>query len=305
MELEAAAATGTGTFPAPQPSLLLRLGKTLVALVVPIVATSLLLLAWAVWHDGLYTSGSDFGYWLGVVGGSLMLVLLIYPLRKRFRVLAVLGPLKHWFRFHLVAGIVGPLIVLFHSTFHIGSFNAAIALVSMLLVVASGLVGRFLYRKIHHGLFGSRATVTELQRSLEQQLTALQAALTELPVVEREIGRFSALVSLQPEGRWQHCWHFVSLGWKRYMAGHRVHRAIAGYDRYSGGSNVGEGAGMHTRAHLQTLAQTIDDTLKAVQRTAQFSTYEKLFSLWHVVHIPFLCMLVVTAIVHVLAVHAY
>ncbi len=295
MEMEATA----GTCPAPPSSVIRRIGRSLVAIVVPVVVISLALLAWIVRRDSLYSSASDFGYWLGVVGGSLMLVLLIYPLRKRFKVLAVLGPLKHWFRFHLAAGIVGPVIVLFHSTFRVGSFNAAIALACMLLVVASGIVGRVIYRKIHHGLYGSRATAAELQRSLEQQVASLQAVLSRLPVIEREIGRFSALVSLQPHGRWRRGLHFTSLGWKRYLAGRRVRRAIAGRDTRVGAGDTA------TNAHLHTLTGTIDDNLKAIQRTAQFSTYEKLFSLWHVVHIPFLCLLVVTAIVHVVAVHAY
>lgn len=303
MELEATA----GICPAPQSSLVRSFGRSLAAIAGPIVVTavatsavfSLALIGWIVRRDGLYTSASDFGYWLGVAGGSLMLVLLIYPLRKRFRSLAVLGPLKHWFRFHMFAGIGGPVIVLFHSTFRVGSFNAGIALASMLLVVASGLIGRFIYRKIHHGLYGSHATAAELQQSLQQQMASLRGALAGLPAIEREIGLFSALVSVQAQGNLQRGLHFASLGWKRYLASRRVHRAIAGYDL-----KVGDGD-TATHAHLLALAKTIDDTLKAVQRTAQFSTYERLFSLWHVVHIPFLCLLVVTAIVHVVAVHAY
>jgi len=299
MELEATA----GSCPAPSSSAFRRIGRSLVAIAVRIVVASvvisLALMAWIVRRDGLYTPASDFGYWLGVIGGSLMVVLLIYPLRKRFRALAVLGPLKHWFRFHLVAGIAGPVIVLFHSTFRVGSFNAAIALACMLLVVASGIVGRVIYRKIHNGLYGSRATAAELQRTLEQQLASLRMVLSRLPAVESEIGCFSALVSVQPQGRWRRGLHFASLGWQRYLAGRRVHRAIAGCETKVGAGNTA------TNAHLRTLVGTIDDTLKAIQRTAQFSTYEKLFSLWHVVHIPFLCMLVVTAIVHVVAVHAY
>lgn len=303
MELEATA----GSCPAPQSSLVGGFGRSVAAIAGPIVVTavvtsavlSLALIGWIVRRDGLYTSASDFGYWLGVTGGSLMLVLLIYPLRKRFRSLVVLGPLKHWFRFHMFAGIAGPVIVLFHATFRIGSFNAGIALASMLLVVASGLVGRFIYRKIHHGLYGSHATAAELQQSLQQQMASLQGVLSRLPVVEREVGHFSALVSLQPQGRWRRGMHFASLGWKRYLAGRRVRRAIAGCDTGVGADNTA------TNAHLRTLARTIDDALRAVQRTAQFSTYERLFSLWHVVHIPFLCLLVITAIVHVVAVHAY
>ena len=295
MELEAVA----GNCPVPQSSLLRRIGRSIASIALPVVVISLALIAWIVRRDGLYTSASAFGYWLGVVGGSMMLVLAVYPLRKRHNALAVLGPLKYWFRFHLVAGIAGPVIVLFHSTFRIGSFNAAIALASMLLVVASGIVGRFLYRIIHHGLYGSRASVAELQRALAQQMEALQPTLARLPAVEREVGRFSELMSLQPAGRWARITHFATLGFKRYLAALRVRRTIARQGK------IFRGDAAAVDAQLRILASTIDEVLKAVQRTAQFSTYERLFSLWHVIHIPFLVMLVITAIVHVVAVHAY
>lgn len=299
MELEATA----GSCPAPHPSAIGRIGRSLLAIagriLVAAVVISLALMAWIVRRDALYTPASDFGYWLGVSGGSLMVVLLIYPLRKRFRALAVLGPLKYWFSFHMLAGIVGPVVVLFHSTFRVGSFNAAIALASMLLVVASGIIGRVIYRKIHHGLYGSRATAAELRRSLDLQMASLKDELSRLPVIEREVGRFSALVFLEPEGRWQSVRRFASLGWKRYLASRRVRRAIAAYEKKVGASDTA------ANVHLRTLATTIEDTLKALQRTAQFSTFERLFSLWHIVHIPFLCMLLITAIVHVVAVHAY
>ena len=295
MELEAVA----GSCPAPQSSLLRRIGKSIAAIMLPVVVISLALIAWVVRHDGLYTSASAFGYWLGVAGGSLMLVLLAYPLRKRYDALAVLGPLKYWFRFHLVAGIAGPAIVLFHSTFRIGSFNAAIALASMLLVVTSGIVGRFLYRIIHHGLYGSRASAAELQRALAQQMKTLQPTLARLPAVQQEVGGLLELMSLQPAGRWARIAHFATFGIKRYLAAWRVRRTIARHEK----KLFKDSGAVNTQLHI--LAGTIDDALKAVQRTAQFSTYERLFSLWHVIHIPFLVMLVVTAIVHVVAVHAY
>jgi hypothetical protein len=45
--------------------------------------------------------------------------------------------------------------------------------------------------------------------------------------------------------------------------------------------------------------------LANVVRVAQFSAYERLFALWHVVHVPFIYMLVISSVVHVIAVHAY
>jgi hypothetical protein len=45
--------------------------------------------------------------------------------------------------------------------------------------------------------------------------------------------------------------------------------------------------------------------LAGAQRVAQFSRYERLFSLWHVLHVPLVWMMVFSAIAHVVAVHAY
>jgi hypothetical protein len=229
----------------------------------------------------------------------MMLILLLYPLRKRARLMQNWGPLKYWFRMHMAGGIAGPLLVLFHSTFRVGSLNAAVALVSMLLVVASGLVGRFLYRKIHRGLYGSELTLKELQQSLQQEMKALEPELRAMPEVSAEVGRFTAMVTASPAGWQQRTTHFLTIGWKR----RHVHRRVRHYMNASRSTRHADAAS--TRERLRRLLKNIDATLRVAQQTAQFSTYERLFSLWHVVHVPFLCMLVITAIIHVVAVHVY
>src|SRR5690349_24900850 len=109
--------------------------------------------AFVVAQGKYYTPRSNFGFYLGVVGTTMMVVMLAYPLRKRVGFMQSWGNLKHWFRIHMILGIVGPTLVLFHSTFHIRSANAAVALFSMLIVVISGVIGRFVYTKIHYGLY--------------------------------------------------------------------------------------------------------------------------------------------------------
>ena len=47
------------------------------------------------------------------------------------------------------------------------------------------------------------------------------------------------------------------------------------------------------------------DYLSSVQRAAQFATWERMFSWWHVLHVPLVYMLVLSAIAHVIAVHIY
>ena len=198
----------------------------------------------------------------------------------------------------MICGILGPLLILFHSTFHARSLNAMVALTCMILVTVSGIVGRFIYRRIHHGLYGSRATLEELQRELKEQLAALDPLLTWLPTVSREMERFSLLAGDRPQGWRQRTAHFLTLGGKRYLAGRRIRRVIAtDHSAHDGPSS--------SPAAFRALLKTIDATLRAVQRTAQFAIYERLFSLWHVLHVPIVYMLVISAIVHVAAVHMY
>ncbi|MBI2218930.1 MAG: hypothetical protein HYU51_16715 [Candidatus Rokubacteria bacterium] len=253
---------------------------------------------WAVARGSLYTSRSDLAYGLGLAGASMMLVLILYPVRKHVRLLRTWGPLKHWFRAHMLCGILGPLLILFHSAFDVRSLNAAVALGSMILVTASGVVGRYIYRRIHHGLYGSRATLEELQQELEHRFAALDPLLEWLPAVRREVNRFCLVATQAPPGWRRRTAHFTTLGGKRYLAERRIRRMIAAAPRSHGGPGV-------SRRNLRTLLRAIDATLRAAQRTAQFTTYERLFSLWHVLHVPIVYLLLISAIVHVLAVHMY
>jgi hypothetical protein len=274
--------------------------RKLVGHIIPIALISVLLLAgWYVIYYSPYTSDSDVAYYLGLTGGLLMLSLFLYPLRKRLSILRYLGPLRFWFRFHMFAGIFGPVLVVFHSTFQVRSFNAGIAFASMLLVVSSGIIGRLLYRRIHRGLYGRRETLDELRQSLDKQLEEMRSSANLPGEVKQEIERFAQLVFCAPANRLQRIAHFISLGIRRRRAYQDARRMLT---RHTGSSREDK----HTPyADLVDLLSNIDLTLRAVQNTAQFSTYERLFSYWHTVHIPFLFMLVITAIVHVVAVHAY
>ena len=61
-------------------------------------------------------------------GGSMMLVLLVYPLRKRVRALRFMGTVAHWFRAHMILGVAGPVCILLHSNFSLGATNSNVAL---------------------------------------------------------------------------------------------------------------------------------------------------------------------------------
>lgn len=279
----------TLTLPQPAPNgRAIRLPVLVAAVVAALLAAAAYVIAFAP-----YGAGDDVGYNLGLVGGVLMLLLLPYSLRKRLRILRSSGAMKVWFLFHIWAGLLGPLLVLFHSTFYIGSFNGGVALVCTLLVTASGTVGRFFYRRVHRGMTGSRATVEEMQAALAQEQQALGTQLGphlgRLPAVGEAIADYIALATTTPAGRAARTAHFLALGWSRRRVSRHLRRTLAA-------------AGHGKRDSLLLAAEA---TLAAAQKSAQFATYERLFSLWHTIHIPFLYLLVLTAVVHVVAVHAY
>ena len=107
-----------------------------------------LLIGWLNRDQEYLVPDSGLGYWLGIAGASLMLLLLLYPLRKRMRSLRTFGSVVFWFRLHMALGLIGPTLILFHANFRLGSLNSNVAMFAMLLVAASGIVGRCLYRKI-------------------------------------------------------------------------------------------------------------------------------------------------------------
>jgi hypothetical protein len=228
----------------------------------------------------------------------MMLVLLLYPLRKRLPLLQKLGALKHWFRLHMVCGIGGPTLIVLHSGFHVGSLNALVALSCMILVATSGLVGRFFYRRIHHGLYGRRATQREAEEALARDLAMLSPQVRDVPEVKMAIERFGDLAARHPPGAVARTLHFMTLGSHRRRTRRRICRAI---DASALGHEQDAGA----RSRLDRLVATVDETLLALQRAAQFAAYERLFALWHVLHVPFVYLLGISAVIHVVAVHAY
>lgn len=263
-----------------------------------IVATT-----WIAGRSGLYTSGSDAGYYLGVAGALMMLALFLYSLRKRVSWLRRLGAMRHWFRLHMFLGIAGPTLILLHSTYHLGSLNAAVAFYSMLIVAGSGVVGRFVYGKIHHGLYGREASVREAQARLGLREGEVKSRFHFVPDIERRLRDFEQNAMAGGVGLVRGAWRFFTLSVRAryaYLTCRRgLMRALAQHAQRR--AWPAEKLAARRRAALAL----IREYLSAVLDAAQFQTYERLFSWWHVLHIPLVYLLVISAIVHVIAVHMY
>ena len=266
-----------------------------------LVATGMLI--WLSARGGFYTPGDDFGYYLGLVGSLLMLVLLLYPLRKHVSFLQNLGEIRNWFRLHMILGILGPTLILFHSTFSIGSLNAGVALGCMLLVAGSGVVGRFMYKRIHHGLYGRRATLQEMHAQLGTQEGEVRSKFHFAPRVETRLKAFGDLAHARPDGFLRGSWQFLTISLRarqvHAQCRRELRKVLGGYAVQRGWDRAKQ------QRRLAASSEKIRAYLEAARHTAQFSSYERLFSLWHILHVPFVFMLVISGVVHVIAVHMY
>lgn len=265
--------------------------------------TAALVVGWSLSDRQLLDPTDGLGYWLGIVGGSLMLLLLLYPAGKKSSLLQRLGLVKHWFRIHMIFGLVGPLLVLYHCNFSVTAMNSRVALYSMLIVAISGVIGRYFYTRIHRGLYGKRAGIEELRTEIADSLensrglaAILPQFIGELHTVSTELigDEFTRTISMKQSLLWTLKYYLIRL--RLHLIIQRESRARAKQSTILQ-SNTRQ---LRKTAHAYSAQQ-----VGLMRQVAQLSFYERLFSLWHLFHMPFFIVLVISALVHVLAVHMY
>jgi len=267
-----------------------------------IVCSIILYFGWATKENTTLSPEDGWGYALGIIGGSSMLILLLYPARKYVRLFRGLGAVKYWFRIHMFLGVFGPLLVMFHSNFNLGSVNSNIALVSMIIVALSGLVGRFIYVKIHINLYGKQITINELRDNLKsargvlgKDVSLSEKVVNSLKKYEKSLLRHRPFIL----GVLHLPINVVYTKWIYYkimlgvQSGIKKRALKKNWDKKS------------QKKMLKGVEETLLIYTTTIRKYAELKLYERLFSIWHVVHLPLFIMLVISGIIHVIAVHMY
>jgi len=264
---------------------------------------ALVLAGWLLRDFGYINPEHGVGYWLGIIGGSLMLLLLLYPLRKRIRFLHRLGSTRAWFRMHMILGLVGPLLVLYHCNFRLGSFNSRVALYCMLLVAGSGIIGRYLYARVHRGLYGRKTSLKELQRELADSAEKSHGMATIMPSLVKRLDQISD--ELQGDKITQSLGVGRALSWTFTHYFTRLSLLFTARRELKAAAAKSPAIARNYKRIRRTTSRYIRDYTMLFGRVAQFSFYERLLALWHVFHLPIFYMMVLSALLHVLAVHMY
>ena len=235
-------------------------------------------------HASLKPSG-NWGHGFGIIGTLMMILGVgIYMLRKRARTLFNLGYLKHWLELHIFLCTVGPILVLYHTAFKFGGI-VSVSFWSMVLVVLSGVVGRFIYIQIPRTIQGREIDMKDLVSmredlalKLKQEMifdTRLLDKLNDLASPERYKGlgvlNFIRLYIID----------FVNI--KTFMFKINKNLAIANFSKFK-------------RKEIKNKAQA---EIILSRRLGMLHTMQSLFKYWHIAHLPFAIAMFVIMIIHV------
>jgi len=226
-----------------------------------------------------------FGHAIGILGFILMLLTeILYSLRKQART-GRWGRMASWLKFHIYTGLVGPYLVLLHTSWQFNGLAGALTLLTV-IIVASGLVGRYIYTAVPRTVDGAVVESDELMRQGQAAEAKLQERLQSSPeiagllsgLIAAPVGPAGSNPALVLERSFQ--------DWKYRRQWQQVRRGLPPGARAQA-------------AQLEALQMRRRELLRQLQSLA---AARRLLSLWHAIHLPIGVVLFSTAFIHVAAV---
>ncbi|MFZ0389150.1 MAG: hypothetical protein WAN36_01730 [Calditrichia bacterium] len=225
------------------------------------------------------------GHAFGILGTLMMLLMLLYSLRKRTRFFGDFLPLSTWLKVHIYLGIFGPLLVVLHTSFKINGL-VAVSFWSMVAVALSGVLGRYLYLQIPRTIAGNEINLTDLENTniqLSSEITvesSLDDQTTE-KLVKQYLGKlqknnnlFTLLIKL--------IWFDMTRPLRNLRLKNRLQKQ---YNIPSG--TVGE------------MVELIRNKALLHRRIIFWNHIHQMFHYWHIVHKPFAFVMYLILLVHV------
>ncbi|MCP4235079.1 MAG: hypothetical protein GY770_16100 [Aestuariibacter sp.] len=153
----------------------------------------------------------------------------------------------------------------------------------MIIVSLSGLVGRYLYRNIHHGLYGEKIRFDELYHQNEEWQKSMDLMSQQQPEVANQLHELEEKLADRHTGNNRSYWFYRST--RRRL---RQLRSVV---------RVQLADSLFRKAMLGRLS--------SLSQICNLGINEIMFSYWHILHLPLFIMLVLSGITHVAVVHFY
>lgn len=241
------------------------------------------------YHAMLRSSGSV-GQSAGIVAFLIFIFLWLYPLRKKWKALAFTGPVGKWLDVHVTTALGLPLLLAIHAAWRSGGV-IGLGTDAMLVVCASGVIGRYLYTRIPRAKSGVELTREEVateRKSLIQSIaesTGLDSTLVERTLAVNtssgdSAGVLAILKRLVTDD-------FVR--WRRTRELRSAFKELAGAQRIDA-------------AALSRVVALASREIALEQQTRMLAATQRVFRYWHVAHKPFAITALLAVVIHVVVV---
>lgn len=230
-------------------------------------------------HDWFKPSGA-YGHGLGIIGTLMILVgVVLYIARKRYNFLSKFIRLKYLLEFHIFLCTLGPILILFHTAFKFGGI-VSIAFWSMVAVVLSGVIGRFIYIQIPRTIEGRALSLNEV-KNLKADLTNSINESVELDVKTRLL-----IVSTTNEASSMNENQSMVAN---YLNGRRTLKKI---------NNVLKENNLQ-KSDRTSILNIVKNEIALSGKIARLQKMQNYFKYWHVAHLPFALIMLIIVIIHV------
>jgi len=233
-------------------------------------------------HALLRPSGT-IGHGIGIAGSLFMIVgIASYMARKRYRYFSRLGLLKHWLEFHIFLCTLGPLLILFHTSYKFGGL-VAVSFWSMVAVFLSGIIGRFIYIRIPRNIEGHELSLNEINgfRTNVAEIVRKNYNLDEesYNILTNSIKNKVSLYHKNPVVRYI----------KKHLEDHRSVKMVRDVLK----------SNKLPDAEIKKILALVKDDIRLNRRIEQLDTMQNLFKYWHVAHLPFAFVMLVIMVIHI------
>lgn len=233
-------------------------------------------------HNSLKPSGI-IGHGLGIIGSLLMIFgMLSYMVRKRYHVLSRWGLLKHWLEFHIFLCTLGPMMVLFHTSFKFGGI-VSISFWSMVAVFVSGIIGRFIYIQIPRSIEGRELSLNEVR---DMRFDICEFLKSNNRLNEEAYQVILSAIAIKKDGTYSNSFgKFIN----RYINDFRV---LGNVRKVLKKNELLPG-------EIKKIVGFVKKDISLSRKIERLNTMQKLFNYWHVAHLPFALVMLIIMVIHV------
>jgi hypothetical protein len=250
---------------------MLHKSRELIYSLVAILFITIVYLFMVAFGRGTPAASSLYGHSMGILGFLLMVITeTLYPLRKRMQN-ARWGRMSSWLEFHIFTGLVGPYLVLLHTSWQFNGLAGVLSLLT-LMIVLSGFVGRYIYTAVPRTPDGVELSLAEMNAQIRQ----LEDLLAEKRSLPRPTADAPASLAGAVVGR---------LGW--------------GLPNGPSARRFRRPANPLAAAQAAELKSLLRQRDQLKRQVGSLASARRMLSIWHAIHIPLGLTLFAMAIVHI------